>query len=98
MTRNAATTIRLAFALLLGSAVAQPALAQATNMATYTCAMFMAADGEDQVAVAYWIDGYLSRETSDLVVDTATLLDNIFQLREVCPGNPDVRILQFFGF
>ena len=64
-------------ALGLASIVAGFALSahagETTDMAQFTCGDYLDLAPEDQATVIYWLDGYLSHKTSNLVIDFATL-------------------------
>jgi hypothetical protein len=75
-------------ALGLASIVAGFALSahagETTDMAQFTCGDYLDLAPEDQATVIYWLDGYLSHKTSNLVIDFSTIQENIEILYDTC--------------
>ncbi len=75
--------------------VAVPSLAQAgekVDMAELTCKQFLA-DQEGLIPTAMWIDGYLSHQSGNTVIDIDELVNNVKQIADSCAGEPDKKII-----
>lgn len=83
-------------AFVLGALVAVlPTLAAASekvDMAELTCKQFLA-DQEGILPTVVWIDGYLSHQSGNTVIDMDQLVANVKQIADDCAGEPDKKIM-----
>ncbi len=78
-------------ALLVGV----PTLAAAgekVDMAELTCQQFLA-DEDGILPTVVWIDGYLSHQSGNTVIDMDQLIANVKQIADECAGQPDMKIM-----
>lgn len=84
------------FAFVAGALVtALPTLAVAgekVDMAELTCQQFLA-DEEGILPTVVWIDGYLSHQSGNTVIDLDQLIANVKQIADECAGQPDMKIM-----
>lgn len=84
------------FAFVVGALVAAlPTLAFAgekVDMAELTCQQFLA-DEEGILPTVVWIDGYLSHQSGNTVIDLDQLIANVKQIADECAGQPDMKIM-----
>ncbi len=74
---------------------AMPTLAIAgekVDMAELTCKQFLA-DEEGILPTVVWIDGYLSHQSGNTVIDMDQLVENVKQIAEECAAEPDKKIM-----
>jgi hypothetical protein len=72
-----------------------PTLAMAgekVDMAELTCKQFLA-DEEGILPTVIWIDGYLSHQSGNTVIDMDELVNNVKQIAGDCAGEPDKKIM-----
>lgn len=72
-----------------------PTLAAASekvDMAELTCKQFLA-DEEGILPTVFWIDGYLSHQSGNTVIDFDQLVANVKQIANECAGEPDKKIM-----
>jgi hypothetical protein len=86
--------MKLAF--VVGAVVAVlPTIAMAgekVDMAELTCRQFLA-DEEGIVPTVIWIDGYLSHQSGNTVIDMDQLVANVKEIADECVGEPDKKIM-----
>ena len=84
------------FAFMVGALIAAfPTLAIAgekVDMAELTCKQFLA-DEEGILPTVIWIDGYLSHQSGNTVIDMDELVANVKQIANECAGAPDKKIM-----
>ena len=79
-------------ALLVGV----PTLAAAgekVDMAELTCQQFLA-DEDGILPTVVWIDGYLSHQSGNTVIDMDELIANVKQIAGDCANQPDMKIME----
>ena len=79
-------------ALLVGV----PTLAAAgekVDMAELTCQQFLA-DEDGILPTVVWIDGYLSHQSGNTVIDMDQLVANVKQIAGDCANQPDMKIME----
>lgn len=85
------------FAFVVGAlAAALPTLAVAgekVDMAELTCQQFLA-DEEGILPTVVWIDGYLSHQSGNTVIDMDELVSNVKKIAEECSSQPDMKIME----
>ncbi len=86
------------FAFVVGGALAAvlPTLAVAgekVDMAELTCQEFLA-DEEGILPTVVWIDGYLSHQSGNTVIDMDQLVANVKQIADECAGQSDMKIME----
>ncbi|WP_026792009.1 HdeA/HdeB family chaperone [Pleomorphomonas oryzae] len=72
-----------------------PTLAAAgekVDMAELTCKQFLA-DEEGILPTVVWIDGYLSHQSGNTVIDMDQLVANVKQIAGECANEPDKKIM-----
>lgn len=72
-----------------------PTLAAAgekVDMAELTCKQFLA-DQEGILPTVVWIDGYLSHQSGNTVIDMDQLVANVKQIADECASEPDKKIM-----
>ena len=72
-----------------------PTLAMAgekVDMAELTCQQFLA-DEEGVLPIVFWIDGYLSHQSGNTVIDMDQLVENVKQIANECASEPDKKIM-----
>lgn len=72
-----------------------PTLAAASekvDMAELTCKQFLA-DEEGILPTVVWIDGYLSHQSGNTVIDMDQLVENVKQIAGDCANEPDKKIM-----
>lgn len=62
------------------------------DMAELTCRQFLA-DEEGIVPTVIWIDGYLSHQSGNTVIDMDQLVANVKEIADECAGEPDKKIM-----
>ncbi|WP_026784366.1 HdeA/HdeB family chaperone [Pleomorphomonas koreensis] len=73
-----------------------PTLAAAgekVDMAELTCQQFLA-DEDGILPTVVWIDGYLSHQSGNTVIDMDQLVANVKQIADQCAGEPDKKIME----
>ena len=84
------------FAFMVGALIAAfPTLAIAgekVDMAELTCKQFLA-DEEGILPTVVWIDGYLSHQSGNTVIDMDRLIANGKRITGECASQPDMKIM-----
>ena len=62
------------------------------DMAELTCKQFLA-DEEGILPTVVWIDGYLSHQSGNTVIDMDQLVENVKQIANDCAAEPDKKIM-----
>jgi len=63
------------------------------DMAEVTCKQFLS-DQEGILPTVIWIDGYLSHQSGNTVIDMDELVANAKQIAESCASEPDKKIME----
>ncbi len=78
----------------LVAVVPTPAAAgEKVDMAELTCKEFLA-DEEGILPTVIWLDGYLSHQSGNTVIDMDQLVENVKQLADECAAAPDQKIME----
>lgn len=80
----------MVFALLLAAPVG--AWADRLDMSKYTCGDMLEEAPDDIVLLVFWVDGYYSGKTDDVVVDSDALVALIEKLADYCSTNKKVKL------
>jgi len=84
-------------AILVVFPLVNPALAAKVDMGKLTCAQFIELDVEETAYVYFWLDGYFSAKSGDLVLDTTTAGDDIDEIIKRCEANKGTTVLKILG-
>ena len=66
---------------------------QKVDMAELTCKEFMA-DPDGIMPTIFWIDGYLSHQSGNSVIDVDELVANVKKVAEECASEPDKKVME----
>ena len=83
--------------IFLAAFLAGPAQAEKIDFGKVTCAEFMEFDEDSVAALYFWLDGYFSAKTGDLVLDTDNVESDMQALFEMCQANPKTPLLKVIG-
>jgi len=86
------TVVGIAGVLSTASAASSQA-AETMDMTTFSCNQFMSSSIDAQDLVLFWLDGYLSHKTSNLVITFDDLDTNYWYLADVCDGRPNTPVI-----
>jgi hypothetical protein len=79
--------------VLSTASVASSQAAETMDMTTFSCNQFMSSSVDSQDLVLFWLDGYLSHKTSNLVITFDHLDDNYWYLADACEGQPNTPVI-----
>lgn len=88
--------MKLAWVAAVTFLVGMPTLAMAgekVDMSELTCKQFLA-DQEGLLPIAFWIDGYLSHQSGNSVIDVDELVANVKKVAEQCASEPDKKVME----
>lgn len=78
--------------------LAKPAQADdKLDMGKVTCAEFLELDPEEIAYLYFWLDGYLSAKSGDLVLDPSTAESDVEELMKACRANKNSTLLKVLG-
>ena len=80
------------FSALLVGFPTMAAAGEKVDMAELTCKQFLA-DEEGILPTVIWIDGYLSHQSGNTVIDMDQLVANVKQIADQCANEPDKKIM-----
>ncbi|MEM7120305.1 MAG: HdeA/HdeB family chaperone [Pseudomonadota bacterium] len=83
---NTIAAIGLA-SVVSGAAISAQA-SDSLDMAAFSCGDYVSLSTDDQSYIVFWIDGYLSHKTANLVIDFETIGFNINDLHDICRDRP----------
>jgi HdeA/HdeB family len=69
--------------------------AETLDMSAFSCNQYLSSPEDAQLAVLYWLDGYLSHRQSNLMIDSDDLIANHQFLTEFCQADPRQPIVEF---
>jgi hypothetical protein len=64
------------------------------DMSKMTCQDFMDLDEEETAYFYFWLDGYVSAKTNNMVLNPATVEGDLEALYKACKANPKIAILE----
>ena len=66
----------------------------------FTCKQFLDLDGDDAAYFYFWLDGFVSAKTNNLVMslDEKSIENDLQQLMKMCNDNKDSRLLTVMGY
>ena len=95
--------MRKLFGLLLAGALlsalwAGPVQAEKIDFNKFTCAQFMELEADELAMFYFWLDGFASAKSGNLVLDANTAEDDLTELMNMCKANKDKRLLSVIGY
>jgi hypothetical protein len=81
--------------VIAASVTASSQAAETLDMNAFSCNQYLSSPEDAQLAVLYWLDGYLSHRQSNLMLDTDYLVANHEYLAEFCQADPRQPIVEF---
>ncbi|MCL2028947.1 MAG: HdeA family protein [Deltaproteobacteria bacterium] len=88
----------LGAALLLAAFWAGPVQADKVDFDKFTCGQFLELDADEMAMLYFWLDGYASAKSGDLVLDSGTVENDLKELTNMCNDNKDSRLLTVIGY
>jgi len=84
-------------AILMVFPLTNPALAAKIDMGKVTCAQFIELDAEETTYFYFWLDGYFSAKSGDLVLDGSTAESDINEILRQCEANKGATVMKILG-
>ena len=83
--------------VLLSAFWAGPVQADKIDFNKFTCGQFLELDADEMAMFYFWLDGYASAKSGDLVLDASTAENDLTELTNLCKANKDTRLLSVIG-